>query len=755
MKTSFSLVVLLLTCLTVFSQEIQVISSENNEPIPFARVEIKNEQGVVIQVTTNENGVFNLSKEHKSYRDQDNLIRVKASGYEVYEDTLKFDSKQKHCPLRPLVKMMDDIVVTGQMSQTTSENAVQRVRVIDRQVIEAKGAVNLRDVLSNELNIRLSQDQMLGSGMSMIGMSGENVKILIDGVPVIGRMDGNIDLSQINLNNIERIEIVEGPLSVAYGSNAMAGTINLISKKNGRKGEEVQANAFYESAGTYNLDGRFSLSREKHKISVYGARNFFDGWNPGDDFFQFPKSRVADSSRFSRWKPKEQWQIGANYTFQLKNTTLAPYAEFFNEKVYNRGLPRAPFNTSAFDDEYLTQRSNQGIQFTTYLKNNYKIQGVAAHNYFYREKHTFLTDLTTLDRVITADPADQDTSSFRTYMSRATISKFNSMRKFNWELGYDVNYEIAKGKKIEDERQDIGDYAIYGTAEWKATKSLMIKPGARGMYNSVYGFYAIPSVNFKQSVGKNSNIRLSYATGYRAPSSKELYMIFVDINHNIYGNNTLTPEYSHHFQLWLNHNLKIDSLQSIKFEVNGYYQKVKDKIALSQNADGTIYSYFNLDRFETTGGRLQVDYTFGKFNAKLGTAVTAVRTNYGGNDFAVSPELSAALSYRFERYNMTFNTFYKYTGRQYSFLQAEDASISKYFISEYNTWDASITKEFYNKRFNVSVGGRNLLNVTNINSSTAGTAHSGGGASTPIAWGRTVFLKLQYNFNTYNKHLIK
>ena len=68
--------------------------------------------------------------------------------------------------------------------------------------------------------------------MSVQGLSGENVKILIDGVPVVGRLNGNVDLSQINLTNIERVEIVEGPLSVNYGTNALAGTINLITKKN-------------------------------------------------------------------------------------------------------------------------------------------------------------------------------------------------------------------------------------------------------------------------------------------------------------------------------------------------------------------------------------------------------------------------------------------------------------------------------------------------------------------------------------------
>ena len=75
--------------------------------------------------------------------------------------------------------------------------------------------------------------------MSMQGISGENVKILIDGVPVLGRLDGNIDLSKINLNDVDQIKVIEGPQSVSYGTNGMAGTINIIIKKDQKKKKKL------------------------------------------------------------------------------------------------------------------------------------------------------------------------------------------------------------------------------------------------------------------------------------------------------------------------------------------------------------------------------------------------------------------------------------------------------------------------------------------------------------------------------------
>ena len=85
---------------------------------------------------------------------------------------------------------LETFVVTAQYEKTTKEKAVNKIKVIEREKIEAIGAVNLRDVLSNENNIRISQDNVLGSFMSLQGISGQNVKILIDGVPIIGRLNG-------------------------------------------------------------------------------------------------------------------------------------------------------------------------------------------------------------------------------------------------------------------------------------------------------------------------------------------------------------------------------------------------------------------------------------------------------------------------------------------------------------------------------------------------------------------------------------
>ena len=109
---------------------------------------------------------------------------------------------------------IDQVVITGQHETKKVNDVVQNVKIIDRKVIDEKNLTTLRELLVNEAGMRITQDNALGTNVSMQGISGQNVKILIDGSPVIGRLNGYVDISQISLSDIEKVEIVEGPLSV-------------------------------------------------------------------------------------------------------------------------------------------------------------------------------------------------------------------------------------------------------------------------------------------------------------------------------------------------------------------------------------------------------------------------------------------------------------------------------------------------------------------------------------------------------------
>ena len=125
--------------------------------------------------------------------------------------------------------------------------------------------------------------------MSIQGLSGQNIKILIDNVPVIGRLGGNIDLGHINLSNIERIEIVEGPLSVNYGTDALAGTINLITSKTLTQNQSLKLSSYYESVGKYNFTSNYMKKIGTNNFSILVGRNYFDGWSKSEKFTFIPR----------------------------------------------------------------------------------------------------------------------------------------------------------------------------------------------------------------------------------------------------------------------------------------------------------------------------------------------------------------------------------------------------------------------------------------------------------------------------------
>src|SRR5699024_3265320 len=144
---------------------------------------------------------------------------------------------------------LKDVVITAQYAPISAENAIHEVKVLDAEQLRSQGYSTLDEALRNQLNMRISTDPMLGNSLKIQGVDGQHIKIMIDGVPIIGRLNGNIDLSQIPLNTVRRIEIVEGALSTIYGSNASGGVINIITKKSIEKNISINMEGHIENVG--------------------------------------------------------------------------------------------------------------------------------------------------------------------------------------------------------------------------------------------------------------------------------------------------------------------------------------------------------------------------------------------------------------------------------------------------------------------------------------------------------------------------
>ncbi len=684
-------------------------------------------------------------------------LRINYVGTLPVFDTL-FELGNFSYKLAPIDVSINEVVVTGQYVPDIAANTVHTIKVISRKKIDMMAAQNLKDVLTNELNIRLGQDNILGSSMSLQGITGQNIKILIDGVPVIGRLNGDIDISQINLNNVERIEIVEGPLSVNFGTDALAGTINLIMKKGQRHAWTAGAGAYYESNGQYNVSANAGLQKKDYVVQLSGGRNYFDGWTEGDAPFSYKREMLADSNRAQSWHPKEQLFGNLLLGKTIKNFQVNLTGDLFQEQILNRGVPT--YSQTANDDIYLTTRASAALNVQGKLSENFRTHILAAYNFYQRRKNTYVKDLTTLEETLRNDADIQDTTVFRTWMSRGTLAYIKPEASLHYEIGYDLNIEGSTARRIKNQEQTIGDYALFATAEYSPVQQLTIRPGLRATYNTRYKAPLIPSLNVRYFIPINNTenaasltLRASYARGFRAPTLKDLYFDFVDFNHNIVGNEELEAEYSHNFILnavWQ----KVSGQRIVKVELNNFYNTISNRIQLVSASDNaTNYTYRNIGTFKTFGSTLSSDMAIHHLKLSIGIGYNALYNNVSEyvntvSRFSFSPELRSSVLYEFKKQELAIGLLYKYTGRSVGFMLGEDDEVVQSTLDDYHILDVSLTKKFHQGRYALGIGSKNLLNVTNINrTGTSGGVHSGGASAQPLSMGRTYFLKLDINLN--------
>lgn len=729
-------------------QKIQLVDQSDNTVIIGAKATIISEE-TEFYFRSDTEGAFFINAPVKYPFDYE----IYAVGFDTLVGTISETQKNKTSITLKLSpnRLFETVLVTAQYQPTLTTNSIQKSTVISSETIRQSGAVNLADILTYQTNIRLSQDNILGSSMSLGGLSGQNVKLLIDGVPVIGRQDGNIDLSQINLSNVERIEIIEGPLSVNYGTNALAGTINLITKKKQKKTVSVTVNPYYESIGNFNLTGDIGIRIKKQLFKISGGRNFFDGWSASDAFFELPKARLADTSRFKTWKPKEQWFFEGRYTLTFNSWSLSPFVRYFDEVILNRGLPLAPYQEFGLDDYYHTLRKDIGITTDFKFKKG-KLKALISHNQFERNKNTYVKNLTDLSQTLSASSGAQDTSLFSLTNFRSNyIHNFN--QKISLETGLDLTYETAQGKRIEGVNKTQGNYAVFVTTEWNPIKNLTLKPGVRYAVNTNYNAPLTPSVNLLYKI-KNIRIRGAVARGFRAPTLKELYFDFVDINHNIQGNQDLNSEFSYNYSIGLGWRKLVNKKRLVTLDYNVFYNDIENLITLGGLPDGS-FTYINIGTFKTLGNQL-------KFSFKSKRLTATVAGSYIGrynvlsdelsaiDPFSFSPEASLNFSYALVKEWLKVNSFYKFNGplQRYSF---SDNEIQLNKQNSYSILDLSLSFALFKKHVLVTTGAKNILNVSTVQVlGTTGGVHSGSG-NLNAARGTSVFVAVKYNFDYERK----
>ena len=729
----FTLILFLFAVTTTNAQQVnlKISDKETLKPIPYAHVCVKQiSNGNEKYKVTDKSGTVKLNIQ-KSV-----IIFISYVGYETITDTLTISDKTKEYKLKKTGFDIDEVIVTGTNKPIPVDKSIYKVKLIGKNQIERKGANNLADLLSDELNISLSHDPSTGTGMQLQGISGENVKILIDGVPVIGRMMGNIDLSQLDLSNVDHIEIIEGPMSVIYGSNALAGVINIITKDNKYSKFKAGLNTYYESIGTYNASGNMSFKKKKSIISLTGGRNFFSGFD------------TDTSTRRAEYKPKEQYNTGLNYFLNGKKLKLKYKADLFSERLLDKSnIISNPYSIKAYENWFQTLRANNNVQINQQLSEQSAYSLLASYSYYNRTRKKYLKDMTTLETQLTTGDSDHDTTTFDAVAARGTYNFNTKNKKINIQAGFDINLEYGVGKRMKNGKENIQDYAGFTGILWNLTPNFSVQPGLRASYNTKYNSPIVPSFNLKY-VLKKFNFRASYARGFRAPSLKELYLYFYDSNHQIEGNEDLEAEYSHNYNVSTGYSF---GTKKNKFGITlkSYYNQIENMITLV-NADPENelhYTNKNIGQFSSLGGEANIQYKYLPF-LKIDAGIARIgRTSvYDAENYIFSNNYNTKLTLNFLDNTASLSVFYKRIG-EYPYYTFWD-KLQLNYMDAYNNMDITANKKFFNNSIAVSLGVKNIFDNIEITGRQA-SSEENTTVTSLAGWGRTYFLGLKFNLTKY------
>ena len=718
--------------------KIQILDAETNLPVRDAIVSFqksgkKGKKGFRSEYTDKKGEV------QIPYTGQIQIF-IQQFGYKTYTDTINVSDITIISLEKLSVELATVEVSTAQYENTTQRNSVQEIRVIGRDQIKSQQAINLEEILSNQLNINVDQDPSLGSSLNIQGVGGQNIKILVDGIPQIGRQNGSIDLGQFNMYNVERIEIIEGPMAVDYGADALGGVVNIITKKDFPYRIQSDINLRHESVGHYNIDGTINYQFKNNKLILGGGRYFFDGYS------------AEHTSRTKTWKPREQYFLNFKYIYRKNGTELIVKSDHLKQFTYFRNEPIiTPYEAYVFDDEYTVNRIGNSVFLNQRFENNSALNLIAGYSYFQRDRNGFRKDLTTLNSNALEGPQANNSNKVSDVLLRGTFSTNFPLSHFNQQIGFDAHHETGEGDRITEGIQTIGDYAIFTSFEYSPINSLTIRPGVRAAYNTKYGSPFIPSLNIRYDVHDKLILRSSIARGFRAPSIKELELNFVDVNHNILGNPNLEAELSKNMSLSLHYYRENNKDIDQHFESKFFYNRIDNLISLALvDENAQLYSYVNLSHAITLGYSLNFFYRYKQLKLNAGIATTGVDNGLRAEDakraFYYSPEYRANVNYSLQKYNLDFGAYFNLYGAQQGLLRGDNGKIVESRIDSYAILDFVVGKQLLKNKISLSSGIKNLLDVKNINgASISGNVHSDGGNSNIIAMGRNYFLALRIN----------
>lgn len=521
-----------------------------------------------------------------------------------------------------------EVVVTGTGTQHLLKDAPVQTEVISGRMLRNYSGRSLDDLLSGlTSSIDFNQDDM-GSQMQMNGLGNSYILVLVDGKRIHGDVGGQNDLGLIDVQNIEKIEIVKGASSALYGSDAIAGVINIITKKHdegvlledvsrvGSKGEIRQHNGIGLKFGNLSSYTNFQLQHS-------------DGWqntateDPHQTEFLITDSRNKTVNRYTNW------QVSQRFTYDFtKNVQAYVDGSTYWKRIYRPSGKYAQTDVKTYDLEYHNASLNGGLKWKLNATDQLNLDvNWDHHAYYYNYTAVTLEDKYeedgTLNHYYPYFPGEKNLQSNQERTMVNLKGVFQLPYENRLSAGFEWRYDYLKSPtRVKDGKAHDNTAALYVQDEFSLIDHLNVTAGLRLDDNEQFGLKLTPKVSAMLSLG-DWRIRANWSQGFKTPTPKELFYRYIREMSGTYlylGNEDLKPQTSNYWSLGLEYRIN-----SFSFSVTGYINKVENMITLvtipRSDAPGNyvveydpvkVRQYKNLESAKTYGADVNVNWLIGK-----------------------------------------------------------------------------------------------------------------------------------------------
>lgn len=677
------------------------------------------------------------------------------------------------------INELKEVVVTAQFEPQSLKKAVHNVRVITKEDMERLAANNLSDVLNQYLNITITPSSGTGkSTVSMFGLNATYFKILVDNIPIVSdnSLGNNIDLTQINLDDIEKIEIIEGSMGVTHGAGAVTGILNIITKKSSLHRWEINTTLQEETVGNEYS----AFDKGKHIQSIKISNKINDNWFASlginrNDFKGYLDNRKgenyseSDNKRGYTWLPKLQYFTNGMITYK-KNTFRAFYKfdylneniDYFNPTILVVANPPFGENKFAKDKRYKTTRFYHhfnAVGSIYSLKYNISV----SHQKQSRDTENFIYNFQNSNEENTISTKNQ---SAEVLYSTGTLSNFFKNEIVDLQLGYEFvnNHGFAlvdgENQTLNPIRKRFENYDFFIASEIKATSNFLIRAGIRASAQSKFDNQTASSLGLRYLFNNNFELRSSMGKSFRVPTFEELYSKIKFSGHQFYGNENLIPEQSTSLDVNFKKTTSFKSDLKLTNQISTSFLNVDNRIDMAfvgfePNSTSPVYQYININSYKMWNISTTHQINYKKWNASAGliyVGISQVIDNgeaVSDDKFLYNLQFNSNLSYEIPKINTQFSLYYKFNGKQQQFVSSIENNETIYKLSEiesYSFLDASIRKLFFKKQLELNIGARNILNVTRINQGITTGTHTSS-SDILLGYGRSYFMKLSYKLN--------